>query len=426
MQKDKVKIFLGFSEVSNYYTNLLKGFKKLDIEYEFVVFGENARSYEYDLSNSLIQKAFNRLSRLQTSGQSKILKSIFYLLHVTLRVPLFIQALFKYNVFIFNYNSSFFGLYDLPLLKFFNKKVIYIFFGSDSRPPYMSGNYIYENYSVDQVYTIAKRLNSKNRYIEKYADYIICAYPSAQFFNRDLIHFLALGIPMDLSHIDMKSKDKGSSSKSCHIIHAPSTKKQKGSAIFQQIIQELQNEGYDIFYEEIFNMPNRKVLEQLVVCDFVLDEIYSDTTLAGLATEAAFFSKPTIVGSYYTQIAKDLKSLPVPPSSYVEPTEIKSAIIKLIEDKEYRVALGKMAKVYIETKWSPETVATSFLSVINDDTPKDWFYDASKVDYFYGWGVSDEALKIFLKQYIDRYGKEGLFLSHNPSLENQILRFIKE
>lgn len=423
MKKNNIKVFIGFSEVANFYTNLTKGFDEQGIMYEFFNYGENKRKYNCNISNSFIQKGFSFLSSKQEKSKNLIFKKVYYLLHFSLRVPLFIYALIKFDKFIFNYNSSFFGLYDLPILKFFNKNIIYIYHGSDSRPPYMSGNYIYENYSLEKVYEITKELNKKNKKIEKYANYIMCHSGSGQFFEKPVVAFLQIGLPMDLSYINNSQKG---SSENIHIVHAPSTKKQKGSDIFQGIINQLKQEGYKIKYDEIYNQPNIEVLKRLSICDFVLDEIYSDTTLAGLATEAAYFSKPTIVGGYYEQLAKDLESIPLPPSLYVEPTKIKEAIIRLIEDKIYREKLGKEAKEYISNRWMPSMVAERFVKILNDDIPNEWFFDASKSGYFYGWGVSKEDLKEFLKKYVGKFGRDGLFLSHNPTLEDKILEFIKD
>ena len=423
--KNNPKIFIGFSEVANFYSNILKGFKKLNIEYEFFNYGENKREYNPDLSKSIIQKGFSNLSKMQFSSKNRLLRSLFYIMHILLRVPLFIYSVIKFDVFIFNYNSSFFGLYDLPILKFFNKKIIYTFHGSDSRPPYMSGNYIYEDYSLEVVYKITKNLNKKNQIIDKYADYIICGPASTQFFNRKTINFQTIGLPIDLSTIKVDTVDI-KNKKATHIVHAPSTKKQKGSDIFFKIINELKEDGYSIQYDELYNLPNIEVLKRLAVCDFVLDEIYSDTTVAGLATEAAYFSKPTIVGGYYKQIGRDLNNIPIPPSLYVNPSEIKSAVVKLIEDIQFRTALGNDVKKYVSTLWTPEAVANRFLRIINDDIPQEWFFDASKSDYLYGWGVSKEDLKEFLKKYVGKFGRDGLFLSHNPTLEDKILEFIKD
>ncbi len=413
------RIFLGFSEVANVYTNLVKGFEKLEIDHLFITYGENIRGYNYKDKPTVYQLLFNGLSYRILHSKGPIHR-FYQNLHVLVRLPLFIKAIIKYDVFIFNYNSSFFGLYDLPILKLFNKKIIYCYFGSDGRAPYLNGNYILEDYTLEQVYEISKKLSKKNKKIEKYADYIISDPNYSQFFSSKLIDFLYIGIPMDLSHIKDRNSSNTMRSNQVRIVHAPSTKKQKGSEYFSEIIDEIKVEGYDIDYIELNNVPNKVVLEKLLQCDFVLDELYSDSPMAGLATEAAYFGKPAIVGGYADF---NKRTDEIPPSMYVDPTEIKNAIIKLIEDEKFRVELGKKAKEYVSNYRTPEMVASRFIKIINGDIPDEWFFDASSSDYIYGWGVSKEDLRDFLRRYLDKYGREGLFLEHNPKLADRIEAF---
>lgn len=421
----KINIFIGFSEVANVFSNLLKGFRKLDIDYTFIVYGENIRQYEGDTKKSLFQYLFNQLNKsIDLYKKNIILSKFFYLSHVLLRLPLLVWALIRHNVFIFSYNSSFLGLYDLPILKFFNKKIIYCYFGADGRSPYINGNYILEKIDLDDVYELTKDKYNKHKKIEKYADYIISDYNYSQFFTAQVIDFLYIGIPVDFETLQLDTNSlESENSLKINIVHAPSSKKVKGSEYFSKIIQELKSEGFEINYIELTNVPNRVVLENLVKCDFVLDELYSDAPMAGLATEAAYFGKASVIGGYANF---DSRIDEVPPSMYVEPSEIKGAIIKLINDKEFRIELGNKAKQYVKNYRNPEAVANRFLRIINDDIPQEWFFDASKSDYFYGWGVSKEDLKEFLKKYVGKFGKDGLFLSHNPTLESKILEFIKD
>lgn len=417
------RIFIGFSEVAGYYTNLTKGFEKLGIAYLFITFGQHKFRYG-NTEATVAQKVIHYLIHKYTATSKRNpLWIIWFILYGMSRVSLFLWVLLRYDVFIFSYNASFFGFYDLPLLKFFRKKIIYVYHGSDNRPPYLNGSYIHSGYPLEQIFTLTKKLYEKNKKVEKYADHIITAPCISQFFNRELIQYLAIGAPVDLSYIQDINHTKGTRIK---IVHAPSGRKQKGSDDFAQIIKELINEGYPIDYEELFNVPNRVVLEKLSACDFVLDELYSDTTLAGLGTEAAYFGKPTIVGGYYHDMAKDLKETPLPPSLYVDPAEIKQAIVKLIEDVAYRNELGEQAKKYVDTYWSPKEVASRYLRLFYDDVPEEWLYHPKEVDYFYGWAVSKDDLQKFLKEYIATFGKAGLFLPHNPQLENKILDFIKD
>jgi hypothetical protein len=417
----QMRVFVGFSEVANYYTNLLKGFRELELEYLFIVFGSNKRNYDGDIKNNIIQTALIYFSKKIDTSENNVSKMVFKILHISVRVPLFFISLTRYNVFVFSYNSSFFGLYDLPILKFLNKTIVYVYHGSDSRPPYISGNYIYEQYTLEETHKITNNLYKKNSKVEKYADYIICHTASAQFFTKPIISFLEIGLPINLEHISVEKEDV--ENKDIKILHAPSAREQKGSDIFLRIINELIDDGYSIEYEELYNVPNREVLVKLSSCDFVIDELYSDTTLAGFATEAAYFSKPAVVGGYYAEIEQYMYSNPVPPSLYTDPDEIKSSIIKLLEDEKFRVNLGKEVKQYVNIFWTPKEVALRLIRVIEGKAPKEWFYDPCKIDYFYGWAVHKNDLKEFLNKYVGKFGEKGLFLKHNPNLKDRIMQF---
>jgi hypothetical protein len=418
----KIKIFIGFSEVANYYTNLIKGFDQIGVEYFFISFGKNKRSYGINDEKFFDQKLMHYITRgLQ---KNKFYKILFYKAFIIFRIYLFLKYTFKCNVFIFSYNSSFLWLYDLPILKFFNKKIIYIYHGSDSRPPYLSGNYINNGFSLNFVKNFSQYIFKKNKIVEKYADHIVGLPSSSQFFSRKLINFLWIGLPIDLNSHKLNKLPK--KNKTIKIIHAPSVKKAKGSKHFRKIISELKNEGYKIHFKELYNVTNKKVLIELQSSDILLDELYSDTVLAGFATEGAFFSVPTIVGGYYKDIKKDMKNMSLPPSMYVEPEKIKSALIKLIGSKITRRTLGKNAMDFVKNFWSPKLVAKKFLMLIKDKKlPGTSYFHQTDIEYFNGWGVSDKDLKNFLKKYISKFGKAALFLSHNKKLEKKILEYIK-
>jgi hypothetical protein len=419
----KKKIFIGFSEVANYYTNLTKGFKEIGYEYYLITFGKNKRLYNIEDEKFFDQKITHFLT-------NKINKSIFYKIFyypffIILRVYLFIKYFFKCNIFIFSYNSSFLWLYDLPILKFFNKKIIFVYHGSDSRPPYLSGNYIDNGFSLNFVKKFTHWIYKKNKIVEKYADHIVSLPSSGQFFSRELINFLWIGLPFELKDYQLKQSSKDD--ELVKIIHAPSARKAKGTEEFRKIIAELNKEGYNIYFKELHDVKNQEVLDQLQTSDILLDELYSDTVMAGFATEGAYFSVPTVVGGYYKNIKKDMKNMDLPPSVYVEPSEIKKALIELIISRNKREALGKNAMEYVHNKWSPKLVAERFSMLIeNKKLSEVAYFHQNDIDYFNGWGVNKKDLKNFLQEYIGKFGKEGLFLSHNKKLEKKILDYIND
>ena len=412
---------MGFSEVANYYTNLCKGFKKLDIEFYFISYGKNIRNYDIVDDKFFDQKIIHLV--VQKIKKNKLNKIIYYPVFFIIRLYLLIKYLIKCNIFIFSYNASFLWLIDLPILKFFNKTVIYSYHGSDGRPPYLNGNYINNGFSLEFIKKFTYVIYKKNKLIQKYADIIIGSPAYCQFFSKTIINTLWVGLPIDLKNKKSAIKKESSSVK---IIHAPSTRKAKGSDYFKKIILELKKEGYKISYDELYNVPNSQVLNEIQKSDIVLDELYSDTTMAGLATEAAFFGVPSIVGGYHNNISKDLKNMSLPPSKYVNPNLIKKALTELILSKDKRQSLGKSAKEFVNKNWTPLIVAKKYLMLIKKEKlPEIAYYQQNDIESFYGWGVSKEDLKKFLKIYIRKFGKEALFLSHNKKLVNKILNYIK-
>ena len=231
-------------------------------------------------------------------------------------------------------------------------------------------------------------------------------------------------MPFELK--DYKLKQQLKKNKKVKIINAPSTRKAKGTEEFRKIITDLKIEGYNILFKELYDVKNQEVLRHLQTSDILLDELYSDTVMAGFATEGAYFSVPSVVGGYYKNIKKDMKDMDIPPSIYVKPTQIKKALEELIISKNKREALGKKAMKYVKSKWSPKLVAERFSMLIeNKKLPKTAYFHQNDIYYFNGWGVSKKDLKDFLKLYINKFGRESLFLSHNRKLEKKILMFVQ-
>jgi len=194
----KKKIFIGFSEVANYYTNLTKGFKEIGYEYFLITFGKNKRLYNIEDDKFFDQKITHFLTN--KINKSIYCKVFFYPFFIFLRLYLFFKYTYKCDIFIFSYNSSFLWLYDLPILKFFNKKIIFVYHGSDSRPPYLSGNYINNGFSLNFVKKFSHWVYKKNKTVENYSDHIISLPSSGQFFSRKLINFLWIGLPFKLKN----------------------------------------------------------------------------------------------------------------------------------------------------------------------------------------------------------------------------------
>jgi len=439
MKRNK-RILLGIGEIAGYYTNLKKGLDELGVKSYF--FSIDAHPFRYGHGEKK-EKLYMKLVRyfLLRKMSSKKRKSIWELWWtmwlvlsiLPLRFSIFIWSLFWCDVFIFHGTSSFFHgtssffeMYDLPILKLLGKRIIWIFHGSDTRPAFISGSSISEDYgcSIEKCVKTAKKQKKWIKRIERYADVIISHPPSSHFQEREFIQYLVIGNPFHCGYNGEKQDRAMLQNGKLRIVHAPSFSECKGSRRFREIIREMQEKGHCLEYIELFGRPNSDVLKELANCDFVIDELYSDTTMAGLATEAAFFGKPSVVGGYATiedmgQLSKTL----IPPSEYHHPDEIEDAIEKLITDEQYRLKLGKKAGEYVAENWAPVMVAERFLRIVNDDYPEEWLYDPKDIRYLQGWGLNEEIAKGLVRQTLEYAGREGLNLVDKPELEQQFIEF---
>ena len=211
------------------------------------------------------------------------------------------------------------------------------------------------------------------------------------------------------------------------ILHCPSYPEGKGTPSIRAAIAALQCKGHRIRFVEISDKSNREVLAELAKCDFVIDQLYSDMPMVGFATEAAFFGKPAVVGGYYaTEIAQDIQAKWIPPSLFCLPEEIQTAIERLIVEREFREALGKHARQFVEQNWSAAEVAKRFIALIHGVFPQDWLYDPANCRYIYGMGLSKARLRRNVASILERYGPQAFQLDDKPALLQRVLDFATE
>lgn len=440
--KTNPKVFIGLEEVAGYFGSLKTGFLENGIYCKFITLSEHPFQYgkeDKNIFSSFIKK-LNKIS-LPSNRYSKIIKNVLFSLS---KFMLFLWVLFKFDVIIYSFNSSFFSYKELPILKFFNKKIIYVYLGSDSRPPYFNGKVIvpylikkilngsmppYFNgkeinlNEINQIYNMSKKVNETIKKIEKYADYIIDYPTQAHFHERDFIMGLILGFPKDFKNKEEIIEEEKTK---IRILHSPSSPIIKGTFEIEESISNLKKKGYEIDYIKILNKSNAEVIEEIKQCDFIVDQKYSDTPLAGFATEGAFFGKPSIVGSYYcSEIHKDLEQKDIPPSIFCLPEELEENIEKLIKDSNYRYQKGKEIREFVAENWNSKKVASKYLRIIKGEIPKEWFYSPYNITYIHGVGISEDNLKKFLKEYIYVFGLKALFLDDKPSLAKKIKDFVE-
>lgn len=445
-----MRVFLGLTEVSGFYTNLKRGFDAIDVSAELVTLSKHRFNYDETHQPVWVRLAQGAVAgRLRNRNAALPVRMFWGACAGTTRVILLIWALMRFDVFVFCCATSFFRFRELPLLKLLGKKVIYNFHGTDGRCGFMDGfaedmfmpegmregtGYIgpLRDSDSDEVeahkvaaYAAITALRKKNiNHIERYADVIINSPSHGQHHTRPFVQRLIVGIPyMPDPELTAKRHFVGDGAE-VTVLHSPSYPEGKGSPAIRLAVTSLQAKGHKIRFVEITDRPNREVLELIAQCDFVIDQLYSDMAMVGFATEAAFFGKPAIVGGYYAaHQAADIAAEWIPPTLFCKPEDIEAAVEKLVVDVQFREDLGRRARDFVEKRWLASLSAERILALAQGDFPKDWLFDPRHCDYILGMGMPKESVRKVIRGMLLKYGIESFMLGDKPRMERQIRDF---
>lgn len=422
----KQRVYIGPVEISGFFSNLANAMRSNGIDATFISFSEHQYNYEIEDDPFLIHwiKRFSH----NVINSFSVIKVFWQIMREIAVFCFFLKAIFRYDVFIFVYGNSLLrGNVDLPILRLLGKKIIFnLSMGSEARPPYIDGSYQKNEQagietSIETLEKLTRKKSKKIKFIESFADVIIGAPYTSQFFDRHVVNSTALGFPV---RDNLLKKTKSVTGGKIIILHAPSHPIAKGTQLIRRLMEEFEDDGYNIEYREIKNQSNETVLKALEECSFVIDQLYSDAAMPGLVTEAALYRKPSVVGGY--RLAELKAFVPegmFPPSQVCHPRDFKAAIEKLIVDVSYREALGNMAYKFVHSQWSVQKISDRFLALIEGNIPEHWMLDPHKINYIHGWGQSEKKTKENIRNLVENYGVQSLQLKHHPKLESAFLSF---
>lgn len=421
-----MRVLIGPVEIAGIASGLAKGFCGLGVDARVLLSIPHPFAYQQATPNDWILQVWQRLgaARLATARAQIARKIFFVVAHSFWRWVVLIRAVFQFDAFLFLFGETITNThFELWLLRYLGKRVIFIYVGSDTRPPYMDGGRFPgtpegELPTQALLKSLTVRLKRRIQLHERYADYLVNAPATAQFHQKPYINWFAMGLPKMISaHSDASRKPDGK----VRILHAPSNPLAKGSPQILEMIGRLQKKGHDIELIEIQGMPNEHVLEQLANCDFVVDQLYSDTPLAAFALEAAYFGKPAVVGGYFAdQIKKYVLADDVPPSLFVHPDEFEAAVERLILDPMLRVELGERSQRFVSERWNISTVAKRYMALLNDEVPAHWWSDPREILYVEGSGLPRQRVqRLVASLLVD--GTGHLCVADKPLLEKALL-----
>lgn len=441
MRNKTLKIFLAPCEIAGTMERLQNAFENLGVYSDFFCLSK----YKFSDSNKLIPKRLkNYWQYREYSGRKK--NNIFVKLLLEIKAVfnilfLFIYSLFSYNAYIYIFGMGLFGLcpvlkhvqwVEFFLLKVFRKKVLMLLCGSDSRAPYCDGSLcemvcktMYgagSEGSIKRLYRETLKQKKKIRMLEKYI--VLLDNPaSSHFHTRPYVNFSCIGIPVDKREIvNHKREDDGR----VILLHAPSVLKGKGTESVRKVVNEIKEMGLPVEYIEVSGVAHRVVLEKIAQSDIVVDQVYSDTPMAGLAAEAAINGVPVIVSGYYANYYEEVWGRPIPPSCFCDPTELKEKLIHLIQNKAEREKLGQDARNFVMSNWIAERYAQKYIDIIQGNYPDEWIFRPKDNSYIWGWGIRKEEVIQNIVSLVGKYGMKALCLPKNSQLYKEYYKLYCE
>jgi hypothetical protein len=420
-----MKVFIGLNNISGYYGPLARGLRELGHEVNEVYKSASVFNYVEGTSNSFFARIYTAFGtcRMKAVKWRLLQKIVFRSLQELLRLPLALWAIHRHDALIFSFGSSIFPG-DLLLAKLLKKKTLLIFHGSDSRPPYIDATQ-FQRFKSDPVKGVARcsrQYAKRIRRFEEQASFLITLPSSSQFFSKPAISYLAFGVPCLPEKLKEDDCNQGGP---VRILHTPTNREVKGSDYIIKVIEELKLEGLNIDLRVLSNVSNCVVRHELRICDLVVDQAYSDTPLASFACEAATFGRPVLVcGFFQEETASFHKSVPLPPSCYCDPRNLKAELKALILSAERRIKLGLALRAFVRERWNYREVAKRCVTIFSGDIPPGWFFNPLELRRAAVIGPIQLQFER-LKRIYDYGGKEALCLGHNPELERNFVNFLE-
>lgn len=430
----ETRIFVGPREIAGFYTSLHRGLLEIGEKSDLCIFFEHPYSYEGEAVTNSFVKLLRKVNPRQTERVGlRVIRAILGELLAIVFVP---YAAFRYQVFIFGFGQSIlrFRNLDLYLWRALRKKVIMnISHGSDARAPYFEHCEQRPSETNRRYARRLERLTRKRfqqvRRLERLSDVVI-GHPlsSSTFASKKFVNSLEIGIPSYVSGEELESgRDSVPTMSPVRLLHAPSNKCAKGTEQILSTVRELQRDGLNVEIEVLDGADNSTVVRAIQNTDLVVDQLYSDGPLPGLASEAAIRGKPALVSGYGLRLLHDLSGpAGLPPSINCLPHEYKSKLVELVASPESLREFGAEVQRYVETNWLPRRVAARFMLLAGGDLPDAWLCDPTQINYVAGAGIQIDKLLRQVALITEHCGSSALFLDSRPDLLQSLVRLRNE
>ncbi|MDL2207839.1 hypothetical protein LJB82_03870 [Desulfovibrio sp. OttesenSCG-928-M16] len=354
-----MRIFIGSQNIANCAQNLQKGFQELGHD-AYVGLEETNRYYSSfagDIALNSIRAAV-RFQR-QPNGTTKVVPS-----------PAFTTFVDSFDLFVFIASSSLLPrLVDLPLLSSMGKTIVAYQTGSEVRDPALSklfwtayGHSYPFSYEKKPLYRhffdlplYLKSFNNllyNTRMAEAFAT-AICSSPAMS--TLAVRPYMSLQFPFTADGCRWRIPENDT----LKVVHAPTSRKAKGTKTFFRIFQELKDEGVKFDLQLLENRPHHEVLAVLSDADVLVDQLACDC-LGGLSFEG--------LASGCAVASGNCGSVPWPPDRpalSITPKTAKERIHRMLTDAPFRRSYAERGKDWVDYYQSPAVAAQAILDALD-------------------------------------------------------------
>lgn len=422
----KLRFFLAPLEICGLYANYTATLRALGHKAEF-----------FDLSNPTYTKWDRRQSswpirfavgvywfsrRAQTGNFLK--RGLAARLYQLTSLILMIWVAIFFDVVVLKSGETITGrAFEVWLYKRLGVRIIAIFHGSDSRPPYLMP--ISHHEAVEDLYRRTLATRARVDAVRAFADIVVDNPSSAHNQTGRCCIYQVIGNAVDHSlMIPAGARGQSGALAPLRIVHAPSSPELKGSGIIRSALRNLQAEGHNFEYIEITGRPHAEVINLLCTADIVIDELYSDMHGAVFALEACACGCPVVVGGYDIGfLDRFVPSEARLPSYHVHPNRIQDAIGDLLANAGLRQSLSERAYDFAQNYGSALNVGRRLVQLAEGNAPAEWYFDPSDITYVYGTSGSAEAIRSSVRALIQNYGEAGLMMDDKAALKQALLDF---
>ena len=422
----KLRFFLAPLEICGLYANYTASLRVLGYKAEF-----------FDLSNP----AYTKWDRRQSAWPIRFAVRIYWFsrhaqtgnflkrglaarLYQLTSLILMVWVALTFDVVVLKSGETVTGrAFETWLYKRLGVRIIAIFHGSDSRPPYLMP--ISPHEAVGDLYRRTLATKARVDAVRTFADVIVDNPSSAHNQTGRCCIYQVIGNAVDHSlMIPARARDQSAVRAPLRIVHAPSSPELKGSHIIQAALKELKAEGHNFEYIEITGRPHAEVIDLLCTADIVIDELYSDMHGAVFALEACACGCPVVVGGYdITFLNRFVPPEARLPTYHVHPSRIKDAIGDLLANADLRRDLSERAYDFAQNYGSALNVARRLVQLAEGNAPAEWYFDPSNITYVHGASGSADAIRGSLRALIQNYGEAALMVDDKPALKRALVDF---